>query len=107
MPHVSVCGDINFHQILVCEALVLTPDMLESQSRTLKTRMIDQFPLKTWVKKFAYWIGGQGRVKFVKKTQQHPPIVTSLPENPKHKTENLFQSALEVLLNPQVVRTPV
>ena len=49
--------------------------------------MINQFPLKTWVKKFAYSIGGQGRVKFAKKAQQHPPIVTSFPENPKPKTE--------------------
>jgi len=35
----------------------------------------------------AHWIGAQGRVKLAKKTQQHPPLMTSSSENPKPKTD--------------------
>jgi len=38
----------------------------------------------------AHWIGAQGRVKVAKKTQKHPHLLSSPPENPKLKAKIFF-----------------
>jgi len=41
--------------------MTFEPEMLETQSRALKTRIVAWFPIKTWVKKFSgSWHPGPG-----------------------------------------------
>jgi len=87
------------------ELIILSPDTLESHSRALKTRITALFPTKACAKKLAHWIGAQGQIKLAKKLREHALILTSPPENPKPKTKIFFQSQLEDLLNPQMLRT--
>jgi len=40
LPRISVCVIRLFTQFFGCRAIILVPDMLESQSKAVKTRMI-------------------------------------------------------------------
>jgi len=72
-------------------AIILPPDMLQSQSRALKTRMIVQLP-----KKLSQKIGSldwrPGLRKVGHKNAKTPLLVTSRQENPKPKTGKNFVS---------------
>jgi len=46
-----------FYQNFVFLAIPFEPEMLDGQSKALKTHIIDQIPLKTSVKKLALGIG--------------------------------------------------
>jgi len=48
----------------------------------------------------ARWIGAQGQVKMVKKTQKHPYLCCLTQRTPNPKRKIFFQSALEDLLIP-------
>jgi len=52
--------DMNFRPIFVFWAIILAPDMLENQSRSLKTQMI-AVSKKTWVKKIIHWVAPKVR----------------------------------------------
>jgi len=48
---------------------MLAPDMLESQSNALKTRMIASITKQPWAQQLAPWVGAQGREKLAKKAK--------------------------------------
>jgi len=50
-------------------AITLNPEMLESRSRALKTRIIVQNPRKNWVTKLAHWMN---RWRYKKEPQNLP-----------------------------------
>jgi len=48
---------------------MMAPDMLESQSKALKTRMIAFITKQPCAKQLAHWVGAQGREKLAKKAK--------------------------------------
>ena len=70
--------NLIFHPIFMFWAIILAPDMLARQSRSLKTLDDSLVSKKTWAKK---WLA-QGQITSAKKAQKHAPITTS-PQSPK------------------------
>jgi len=53
--------------------MIVAPDMLESQSTALKTRIIGWFP-KKFEPKMAGWVGAQGQITSAKMREDVPPF---------------------------------
>ena len=69
IPRVSVCGSGIFADVCFL-GINMAPDMLEIQSRSIKTRTIAWIP-KNMSQKMAYCVGAQGRMK-LPKNAKHP-----------------------------------
>jgi len=61
-------------------AITLAPEMLESRSRALKTRIISKYPIKRWATRSVYCVGDD-----VKKLAKSTPIMKSLTKKLKPK----------------------
>ena len=85
-------------------AIILVPDMLESQARALSTREIIYFPKQVWSKILAHSIGVHGLSNWSKK--QKKLIFRDPPRRTPHPNlKILFSSNQEVLLHPLRVWT--
>jgi len=70
-------------------AIILVPDMLESQARALSTREIIYFPKQVWSKILAHSIGVHGLSNWSKKQKKtHFPRPSQA--NPSPKSKNFF-----------------
>ena len=91
MPHRVVFDGAKFWSIFGLWAIIFSPDMLESHSRALKTRISAYFPQKSWAKTMTQWVGVQGQVKVAKK-RKNTPTCSGPPTEPQTETENSFFS---------------
>jgi len=92
LPHHGIVWDCAVLAKNTCcfQAIIVESERLESQSRTQKTWIIAQFPIKTWVKKFPCgWHPGPGNLG--QKGLNLPPLMMSPTKKQNPKLSNFLK----------------